>query len=513
MLTPWLQRMGPESEEQSICLLNAEDEKVNDGGLYFDLCPHDLTFSGLRSSLAGSLKKILPAWRPALFSKREPRKLHETSYLDGLRGVAALVVVLHHTTQFFYPCIRPGYASSETAPNKILSLPFLRIWMSGGPMVSIFFVLSGFVLSLKPLRLARQRRHIEAYECIASSVFRRGPRLYIPCLVVTFALAVAAQAGFMDAAAPRTYPVSATWLTQIWAWLQSSSWFVSPFSEAHSFEQNTWTIPTEFKGSLLVFLTTLGVAKSTPRFRLAFIASLSCFWLYHGWADLFLFSAGMFCAEMRCRATLQQTSSLGPEISMTDTASSSSPPLQQRSPVPHQHQSTIVKLLQFVVFLGCIHLLSMPEPPENVATSPGYITLETVLTPPTWTSHWGPARWCATLGAVALVLTLESAGPESIYQRALTTNFAQYLGDISFSLYLCHGAVLFSLSSRVLRLACAMLNVDMGRGAAGGEDLGYVSALLIMGVVTTPILLCTSETMTRVLDKGAVTIARKMEKW
>ncbi|MCB9988463.1 MAG: acyltransferase family protein [Rhodospirillales bacterium] len=60
--------------------------------------------------------------------------------LDSLRGIAALVVVFNH----FYGVI-PALASSE---NWLFSYTPLHTLIAGRQAVIIFFVLSGFVLSL-----------------------------------------------------------------------------------------------------------------------------------------------------------------------------------------------------------------------------------------------------------------------------------------------------------------------------------------------------------------------------
>lgn len=64
-------------------------------------------------------------------------RLKRVSGADGLRAVACLLVVWHHTTQRFNP---------ETAPAWIQSIHFFG--MRGEVGVSLFFVLSGCLLSL-----------------------------------------------------------------------------------------------------------------------------------------------------------------------------------------------------------------------------------------------------------------------------------------------------------------------------------------------------------------------------
>lgn len=136
--------------------------------------------------------ELLPAWWN--WTSSPPPKLHLTSWLDGLRGVAALFVFIHHSSQIYLRGLRPGYGSSPEAYH-ILQLPVLRIVFSGGAMVAIFFVISGYVLSTKPLLLARQGRHLELFENLASSAFRRGPRLITSYIVSTFLTAMLAMTG------------------------------------------------------------------------------------------------------------------------------------------------------------------------------------------------------------------------------------------------------------------------------------------------------------------------------
>jgi len=63
-------------------------------------------------------------------------------YLDGLRGIASLVVVIHHFRLVF--C---GGQIPEVIPGSGWNPSLQMFFMNGGFAVAIFFVLSGFVLS------------------------------------------------------------------------------------------------------------------------------------------------------------------------------------------------------------------------------------------------------------------------------------------------------------------------------------------------------------------------------
>ncbi|KAJ0144430.1 hypothetical protein CTA2_1160 [Colletotrichum tanaceti] len=75
------------------------------------------------------------------------------------------------------------------------SLPILCLLQRGRPMVAIFFAISGYVLCRHILRAIHERRLEAAYQGLASSVFRRVFRLYIPPTLSMFLVALLAQMG------------------------------------------------------------------------------------------------------------------------------------------------------------------------------------------------------------------------------------------------------------------------------------------------------------------------------
>lgn len=122
-----------------------------------------------------------------LWTRRKERKLYATSYLDGLRGVAALFVVFHHYALNFTASSQDGWHSGEPASHDWFFLfPLVRVIHSGRFMVIIFFIISGYVLSLQGLKLARSGETEKLLDSLASSVFRRWIRLHLPVIASTF---------------------------------------------------------------------------------------------------------------------------------------------------------------------------------------------------------------------------------------------------------------------------------------------------------------------------------------
>lgn len=93
--------------------------------------------------------------------------------LDGLRGLAALVVVLHHCALSL-----PALAAQQQLPDRtatawwVTYTPVHLVW-AGGEAVLVFFVLSGLVLALPHLREPRAGTWLPYY-------LKRAVRLYVP---------------------------------------------------------------------------------------------------------------------------------------------------------------------------------------------------------------------------------------------------------------------------------------------------------------------------------------------
>lgn len=113
--------------------------------------------------------------------------------LDGLRGIGAFVVVVYHCL-LVVPAISAafvikGFTARQPAPGSVewwLYRTPLRILWAGHEAVLVFFVLSGFVLTLPLLAAHRGGQWWRAY------YVRRLARLYLPviaALLLAFALA------------------------------------------------------------------------------------------------------------------------------------------------------------------------------------------------------------------------------------------------------------------------------------------------------------------------------------
>lgn len=112
-----------------------------------------------------------------LVTKVEPRAANtRISSLDGLRGIAALIVLIHHSLLTIPVLAAPYYSGSPAESGTIawwmIHTPLHLLW-EGKAAVYIFFILSGFVLTIPVVRSAGRYSWKSFYP-------HRLARLYLP---------------------------------------------------------------------------------------------------------------------------------------------------------------------------------------------------------------------------------------------------------------------------------------------------------------------------------------------
>ncbi len=111
--------------------------------------------------------------------------MKKLQYLEGLRGIAAVVVVFSHFVQMFYPALLTGYPEMAHHPFEgWLSKYPANLLYNGNFSVCLFFVLSGYVLSFKFFKY-------KDGEILFSGAVKRYVRLAVPVFAsVCFAWAL-----------------------------------------------------------------------------------------------------------------------------------------------------------------------------------------------------------------------------------------------------------------------------------------------------------------------------------
>nr|OQO22606.1 hypothetical protein B0A51_09875 [Rachicladosporium sp. CCFEE 5018] len=431
--------------------------------------------------------KVLFAWENSV-----QYRASNTSWLDGLRGIAALQVYFFHFFGLHTHWGNPYGATPEDV--YIHQLPLFRgIWAAGSAAVCIFFVISGFAITIKCLTLLRKGQHLACYESLASSLIRRGFRLYLPVVLVGIPGFFLMRTVDMVEAGTFSFEFERknSTIEQLLDFVHRTDAHISPFTyaETHEFRDrypyapSAWTIPMEYYGSIVSYLTILFVSR-IPAFKLrcAVIGFSSLYALHRGcwWASLFL--NGMLLAEVM--------------LEQRHRAAMSEKHAAPTSRARHIfYQIPFVLMFAFGYYMGGVPPKVLPfdfHPIPRV----GYQWLYT-LYPPFWMFEMQEdTRWLWYWSGMFIIIGISQV---PWLRRVPESTFCQWLGKLSFSLYLVHPAIIAVLKPHLDRF------ID-GSGAGKGVKCAFDFITL------TPICFIVAAVTERWIDQPSVTFARWFEK-
>lgn len=418
-----------------------------------------------------------------------------------------MFVVLHHCSLlWFTEDLHHGWNSDITDNNKwFMQLPGIRLVVSGHPQVSLFFVVSGYALSYKALKLARQGRLDEVGSVLASSLFRRHSRLFMPAAAVTFFTAIATWLGcfqpfeLVPVAVPNREPprFESLWLQLLhFGWNQVS--YTNPLTtvDYNVYDLNLWTLPIEFKGSIVVFLCLMAFTRLPSRVRILFTVALAWYveWVFMDWI-LFTFLGGMII----CDVHFEVESFFMPSRKTTSEKSKiPMPAMPSHKTLPTINtvegsikQDFLQKGIAMLSFFGAIYVLSIPEVEQGREMADGYVT----------SAKFIPKRFgnllAVPVAAVWLTFTIDHA---KFLQDIFTNNFAQYLGRISFMLYLVHGPLLWTWGSFLSNLIIPITGQD--------TDGQYLLGVALSAALWWPVTILLADCGERYVDKNCVAFIR-----
>ncbi|KAJ5698887.1 acyltransferase 3 [Penicillium macrosclerotiorum] len=432
--------------------------------------------------------------------------MDRTTWLDGLRGIAAAIVATDH--YFMGGVLDNAFLSFWADPpeenRRLIQLPPIRLLFAAHAMVPLFLVISGYAISINLLRL-RQSNDGEFVRRLASAVTRRVFRIYLPVFVITVISQVLFfcnlyQWNFGDDALWGRRPWTTPWrhVTFVFRYMIDNLNIIS-FQGNPGLNGQLWTMPLEFRGSCITYLTILGLAFWRPQLRRLALACLTVYWFYFGLWDIFGFMAGLYMAEMRI---LSGATSIDEEPKLPFHTLTTIWASKMKSP-------RVVTLRNAICFIFGTYLVCLSD---DGHLPPGYQFLEAVESS-RWDGDWAVMSKCwKTVGSVLVVFAI-SQSPS--LQRPLNVRPIQYLGKISFSLYLVHQSVYHLVRDPIRNFLWFVATRDGYPGTqAASEYTGPFAFSWLTGfVILSVINLYVAGLYTRFVDERCVDVARKIDRW
>lgn len=445
---------------------------------------------------------LLPSFLTARLQPRTAtsKKLYPTAWIDSLRGFASYGVYSYHLL-YFYPNANHPWGYDEE--NKyFFQLPIINLTYNGGTMIVIFFMISGYVLSfsaLKQIRGGSSRQRLS--NTISSALFRRGPRLFLPPLAVTFCTMLLLHMGFFDSSnaiaknpagglegtlvsRAEGHPVKkGSFWAELRSWIVVSKKMTDFFTwndTSNKYDPHLWTINLELHGSLLVFIYLIAFSRTKNFVRMGLLILSALFleaydlkWgLKNITMNILLFSLGLLLAEIN--------------IQQSQAGSWPLPKRMQRIKIP----TFFTRFFWWFMFFFSLYLASAPT------KYPWNYPFFTYLPKLVWKAFY------QRLGCFLLILTISNS--EQI-QDLFMSRVAQYLGNISFALYITHFTLIHTIGYRIVK-AFGILFVS-SRG-----DLYFNLAWVAGYCVTSVLAIWVADVGWRLFDIPSVTFMKWLEK-
>ena len=374
------------------------------------------------------------------------------AYLDGLRGLAVLVVVLHHFMLAFYPAIYGGYQDllhTNSGVELLIYRTPLNIFFNGNFAVFLFIILSGFVLSLKYFQ---DKKAIDLVSIGVKRYFRLMPPILVGNILAFIILLMGFNYNLVVAPITR----SESWLGSTWALepnigLMAKQSLIDVYyritTRAEAYNTSLWTIPMFFLGTYIV----LGFLGFFGRFKWRTFAYLAVILLIIK-THYYPFIIGVALCDW-----------------FTNRLLIISP----------------FKQVLAVVGLGVsIYLGSYPSDITNMAgTIYGWLPVVRLV---------DEYSFYHITGATMMILSLFYLPG---FQRILSAKLMLFMGKVSYSLYIIHAVIIYSLGCYLF----LKLNPLMG----------YNLAVFWMLVIILPIIIV----MASLLYKAAEEPGIKLSNW
>lgn len=458
-------------------------------------------------------------------------KTFNTSYLNGLRGLAAVKVFTFHYTFAFHDF---GFAPWGMDDNHryFLELPIIRYFYAGFT-AHVFFGIAGYLTTLRLFQLIDkhdQASQAKVLQTVSGAVFRRGLRLYLPVFIVTLCTTTYIHLGLYEANRPllrnrSLFPgiwnepkpeMFPTLYKQMRFWMHEMfdlTRLLEPRSVYPWHDQHLWSILAEMQGSLHLYaiLTTTALCRRPIRLTVMILMT----YVYFTWNlwQIWVYILGAIVAQIDILLTEREEEKKLVLTQHLPPSPPGSPTFDEKKPIGWTRRGSIFvsshlrlyALLRIIGFLVAFYLLSYPID-GTVHDAPGYMTLNRLI--PEWMER--KDKFYPNFGTALLILLLARSEPSnSIWHTILNSSLPQYLGKISFGLYLTHGPLLHVFGYLIPQWLWWLWGTEGHKATL----FVWMTAILIGWSVSIFVCLWAADVWTREVESRCVKLVKMVEAW
>ncbi|KAL1954953.1 hypothetical protein VTO42DRAFT_411 [Malbranchea cinnamomea] len=338
----------------------------------------------------------------------------EDNWVDGLRGIAALMVVTGHLCTAYAPHYHSPAMTADGSQVLLWQRPFFRLCVGERGAVAIFFIITGFVNSLNPVKEARADNIAVSLKNLSRSTFTRSGRLVLPTSIATIVSWIFAQSGAYKLAARIDAP-----------WISWGALFPDPLgialdklfrtltlfwsTGAHAYDGVYWTLRFFLSGSFQVYLALLAMMLVTKRFWYLITLFL---YIYSWCTGDFLVGINVFFGVFLA----QLQTDLGPRVN-----------------------SLLPRLVSSLIVVLGLYCWSFPDENHDWAgwsRSMKSFMIQIIPVNADISRYWVSVGTCITMLGILF-------SPDA--RRFLTLPFLNFLGRCSLPVYLIHNTLVRSL--------------------------------------------------------------------
>ena len=375
-------------------------------------------------------------------------------YLEGIRGLAAIIVVLHHYILAFYPAMSSAdekQIHNETSYfEEVMAQIPLNIFYNGGFAVCIFFILSGYVLS-------NNYHQYNNPKILIQYGIKRYFRLLVPVSVSILLAYAVVHLGFMNRLYLGDITKSKDWLAGSFNFSENiTPMLKNMFVDVFFLKDNTynpvlWTMTYELLGSLLIFSFLLMIHPIKYKFSL------------YGFLVVVLFATGNhYYAAFILGVILNKY-------------------VVQRASKPLYVPSWLLWILFIIGFY--------------FGSYPICINIKTTIYKFIYFSWLNNEVFYHVLGAFMMMFVVVNA-PR--VQAALSGRVLNFIGKISFSFYLLHFIIMCSLSCYLFKFFF--------------QSYEYNSSVILAFFCSVPVIVLFSVAYYKWIDKAGIKLSEKLMK-